>query len=65
MSTCYPQPGAAKVRGGEALTVLSNYTGERRRTGVMGHFYLLVADEQEGQQQQPAPNKQPENDRVL
>ena len=59
MSTCYPEPGAAKVRGGEALTVLSNYTGERRRTGVMGHFYLLVADEQEGQQQQPAPNKQP------
>ena len=60
MSTCYPEPGAAKVRDGEALTVVSNYTGERRRTGVMGHFYLLVADEQEGQQQQqPAPNKQP------
>ena len=55
MSTCYPEPGAAKVRGGEALTVLSNYTGERRRTGVMGHFYLLVDDDDE--QQQAAPNK--------
>ncbi|CAO2184468.1 unnamed protein product [Urochloa humidicola] len=57
MSTCYPDPGgAARVRDGEALTVVSNYTGERRRTGVMGHFYLLVADEQE--QPAAAPNKQ-------
>ncbi|CAL5000000.1 unnamed protein product [Urochloa decumbens] len=60
MSTCYPSPGgAARVRDGEALTVVSNYTGERRRTGVMGHFYLLVADEQEQQpQQRLALNKQ-------
>ncbi|TKW11453.1 hypothetical protein SEVIR_6G234800v4 [Setaria viridis] len=54
MSSCYPEPGTVKVRDGEALTVVSNYTGERRRTGVMGHFYILVADEQE----LPAPTKQ-------
>ncbi|PUZ52456.1 hypothetical protein GQ55_6G271300 [Panicum hallii var. hallii] len=57
MSTCYPEPGTVRIRDGEALTVVSNYTGERRRTGVMGHFYLLVADDDE--QQQAAPNKQP------
>jgi hypothetical protein len=45
-----------KVRDGEALTVVSNYTGERRRTGVMGHFYILVAAEQEDP---PALNKKP------
>ncbi|CAO2162575.1 unnamed protein product [Urochloa humidicola] len=60
MSTCYPDPGsAARVRDGEALTVVSNYTGERRRTGVMGHFYLLVADQQDEQPQRRALNKQP------
>nr|XP_034599192.1 uncharacterized protein LOC117860084 isoform X1 [Setaria viridis]TKW11452.1 hypothetical protein SEVIR_6G234700v2 [Setaria viridis] len=56
MSACYPEPGgAARVRGGEALTVVSNYSSERQHTGVMGHFYILVADEQE---QLPAPEKQ-------
>jgi hypothetical protein len=59
MSACYPEPGAVRVRDGEALTMVSNYTGERQRTGVMGHFYLLVADEREEpprrQRQQPAP----------
>ncbi|RLN05522.1 uncharacterized protein C2845_PM13G24070 [Panicum miliaceum] len=61
MPTCYPEPGAVRVRDGEALTVVSIYTGERRRTGVMGHFYLLVADDDEQQQQQQpaATNKQP------
>ncbi|RLM61384.1 uncharacterized protein C2845_PM14G19560 [Panicum miliaceum] len=58
MSACYPEPGAVRVRDGEALTMVSNYTGERRRTGVMGHFYLLVADgREEPRQQQPAPSK--------
>jgi hypothetical protein len=56
MSACYPTPGTMKVRDGEALTVVSNYTGERRRTGVMGHFYILVAAEQEDP---PALNKKP------
>jgi len=59
MSACYPEPGTVRVRDGEALTMVSNYTGERQRTGVMGHFYLLVADEREEpprrQRQQPAP----------
>ena len=43
--------------------MVSNYTGERRRTGVMGHFYLLVADEREEprqrlQQQAPTTKQQ-------
>ncbi|CAO2207421.1 unnamed protein product [Urochloa humidicola] len=61
MSTCYPDPGgaASRVRDGEALTVVSNYTGERRRTGVMGHFYLLVADEHEQPLQRLALNEPP------
>jgi hypothetical protein len=37
------------VRDGEALTVVSRYSSERRHTGVMGLFYILVAE----QQQQP------------
>ncbi|CAL4940218.1 unnamed protein product [Urochloa decumbens] len=43
MSTCYPKPGTVTVRDGEVLTVVSNYSSERRHTGVMGLFYILVA----------------------
>ncbi|TVU42287.1 hypothetical protein EJB05_08683, partial [Eragrostis curvula] len=46
MSTCYPPPGTVTVRNGEALTVVSNYSNERQHTGVMGHFYILVADQE-------------------
>ncbi|KAJ1269386.1 hypothetical protein BS78_07G207900 [Paspalum vaginatum] len=52
MSTCYPTPGSVRVRGGEALTVVSNYSSERQHTGVMGLFYILVADHVEVEQQQ-------------
>ena len=54
MSTCYPKPGDVKVRDGEALTVVSRYSSERRHTGVMGLFYILVAE-----QQVPADGKPP------
>jgi hypothetical protein len=47
MSTCYPKPGDVKVRDGEALTVVSRYSSERRHTGVMGLFYILVAEHQQ------------------
>ncbi|CAO2189330.1 unnamed protein product [Urochloa humidicola] len=43
MSTCYPKPGTVTVRDGEVLTIVSNYSSERRHTGVMGLFYILVA----------------------
>ncbi|TVU00117.1 hypothetical protein EJB05_54485 [Eragrostis curvula] len=57
MSTCYPKPGTVKVSDGEVLTVVSNYSSERQHTGVMGLFYILVAEHQEQQQQQLAANK--------
>ncbi|XP_066331023.1 uncharacterized protein [Miscanthus floridulus] len=58
MSTCYPRPGDVKVRDGEALTVVSRYSSERRHTGVMGLFYILVA-EHDQQQQLPAAGSKP------
>ncbi|XP_047096458.1 uncharacterized protein LOC124708756 isoform X2 [Lolium rigidum] len=53
MSTCYPKPGSIKVSDGEVLTVVSNYSSDRQHTGVMGLFYILVA---EPQQPAPAPS---------
>ncbi|CAM0947216.1 unnamed protein product [Alopecurus aequalis] len=50
MSTCYPKSGSIKVSDGEVLTVVSNYSSDRQHTGVMGLFYILVAEPQ-----QPAP----------
>ncbi|XP_076893635.1 uncharacterized protein LOC143545675 [Bidens hawaiensis] len=44
MSTCYPKPGSVRVVKGEALTLESNYSSEKSHTGVMGLFYILVAD---------------------
>nr|XP_027125076.1 uncharacterized protein LOC113741681 [Coffea arabica]XP_027125077.1 uncharacterized protein LOC113741681 [Coffea arabica]XP_027125079.1 uncharacterized protein LOC113741681 [Coffea arabica] len=44
MSTCYPQPGSIKISSGESLTLVSNYSNAQRHTGVMGLFYILVAD---------------------
>jgi hypothetical protein len=46
MSTCYPEPGTVRVSDGEVLTVVSNYSSERQHTGVMGLFYILVAEQQ-------------------
>jgi hypothetical protein len=53
MSTCYPKPGSIKVSDGEVLAVVSNYSSDRQHTGVMGLFYILVA---EPQQPAPAPS---------
>ncbi|KAL3529035.1 hypothetical protein ACH5RR_008357 [Cinchona calisaya] len=44
MSTCYPQPGSVKISHGETLTVSSYYSSKQGHTGVMGLFYILVAD---------------------
>ncbi|CAL5013797.1 unnamed protein product [Urochloa decumbens] len=50
MSTCYPKPGTVTVSDGEALTVVSNYSSERQHTGVMGLFYILVAEHEQQSQ---------------
>lgn len=44
MSTCYPQPGSVRISDGEILSLVSNYSSAQRHIGVMGLFYLLVAD---------------------
>ncbi|KAH0705704.1 hypothetical protein KY285_010243 [Solanum tuberosum] len=44
MSSCYPRPGSIKISEGETVTLLSNYGNAQRHTGVMGLFYLLVAE---------------------
>ncbi|KHN39141.1 hypothetical protein glysoja_027946 [Glycine soja] len=45
MSTCYPRPGSVNIIDGETLTLESNYSSSREHTGVMGLFYLLVAEQ--------------------
>ncbi|KAK8537742.1 hypothetical protein V6N13_096453 [Hibiscus sabdariffa] len=45
MTTCYPQPGAIEISEGETLILESNYSSIRHHTGVMGLFYILVADQ--------------------
>ncbi|XP_018625229.1 uncharacterized protein [Nicotiana tomentosiformis] len=44
MSTCYPKPGSVKISKGETLTFVSKYSSAQRHTGVMGLFYILVAE---------------------
>ncbi|KAE9594841.1 putative stress up-regulated Nod 19 [Lupinus albus] len=44
MSTCYPKPGSIKIFDGETITLEVNYSNTKRHTGVMGLFYLLVAE---------------------
>ncbi|CAK9186877.1 unnamed protein product [Ilex paraguariensis] len=52
MSTCYPQPaGSVKISDGETLVLESNYSSAQRHTGVMGLFYVLVAE--------PSPKSNP------
>ncbi|KAL9231556.1 hypothetical protein vseg_006773 [Gypsophila vaccaria] len=45
MSTCYPQPGSLMIHDGESLVLESNYSSSQKHTGVMGLFYILVADQ--------------------
>jgi hypothetical protein len=44
MSTCYPNLGSVQISDGETLVLVSNYSREQSHTGVMGLFYVLVAD---------------------
>uniref|UniRef100_M1B5H5 MtN19 n=1 Tax=Solanum tuberosum TaxID=4113 RepID=M1B5H5_SOLTU len=44
MSSFYPRPGSIKISEGETITLLSNYSNDQRQTGVLGLFYLLVAE---------------------
>ncbi|KAE8688087.1 (+)-neomenthol dehydrogenase-like [Hibiscus syriacus] len=44
MSTCYPKPGSVKISKGETLILELNYSSIQQHTGVMGLFYLLVAE---------------------
>ncbi|GMN28504.1 hypothetical protein TIFTF001_041181 [Ficus carica] len=44
MSTCYPKPGSIKILAGERLVHESRYHNNKTHTGVMGLFYILVAD---------------------
>ncbi|KAG9447298.1 hypothetical protein H6P81_013426 [Aristolochia fimbriata] len=45
MSTCYPKPGSVRIADGEILTLESKYNSSQMHTGVMGLFYILVADQ--------------------
>lgn len=45
MTTCYPVPGSVKIAAGENLLLESKYSSSRNHTGVMGLFYILVAEE--------------------
>ncbi|KAL8497359.1 hypothetical protein ACS0TY_020880 [Phlomoides rotata] len=45
MSTCYPSPARpVKISAGETLTLVSNYSSVKSHAGVMGLFYLLLAE---------------------
>ncbi|KAL7604711.1 uncharacterized protein LOC111892234 isoform X1 [Lactuca sativa] len=44
MTTCYPNPGSMKIAKGEVLTLESNYSSQKNHIGVMGLFYILVAE---------------------
>ncbi|KAL8230457.1 hypothetical protein R6Q57_000235 [Mikania cordata] len=44
MSTCYPKPGSVNIAKGETVTLESNYNSKKMHTGVLGLFYLLVAE---------------------
>ncbi|KAB5532224.1 hypothetical protein DKX38_018894 [Salix brachista] len=44
MSTCYPEPGSIQITAGENLVLESNYSSTQKHIGVMGLFYILVAD---------------------
>ncbi|KAA0058099.1 uncharacterized protein E6C27_scaffold274G004070 [Cucumis melo var. makuwa] len=44
MTTCYPQPGSMKIKKGEMVTFVSNYSSTMTHRGVMGIFHIFVAD---------------------
>ncbi|WMV57731.1 hypothetical protein MTR67_051116 [Solanum verrucosum] len=44
MSSCSPRLGSIKLSEEETITLQSNYSNDQRHTGVLGLFYLLVAE---------------------
>ncbi|XP_009360277.2 uncharacterized protein LOC103950768 [Pyrus x bretschneideri] len=44
MTTCYPWPGSVKIKNAESLTLVSSYNSTQMHSGVMGLFYILVAE---------------------
>ncbi|KAJ4975754.1 hypothetical protein NE237_000860 [Protea cynaroides] len=44
MTSCYIQPGTVRVFDKETLILESYYNSTQKHTGVMGLFYILVAD---------------------
>nr|GMD33897.1 uncharacterized protein LOC109163058 [Ipomoea batatas] len=44
MSTCYPQPSSTKIASMEKLTIVSNYSNVQMHTGVMGHYFIFIAE---------------------
>ncbi|KAD4889165.1 hypothetical protein E3N88_21238 [Mikania micrantha] len=44
ISTCYPKPGSVKIAKGETVTLESNYSSKKMHAGVLGLFYILVAE---------------------
>ncbi|XP_047327946.1 uncharacterized protein LOC124931510 [Impatiens glandulifera] len=44
MSVCYPATDSVKILDGEIIELETNYSNTKRHTGVMGLFYLLLAD---------------------
>ncbi|ESW19465.1 hypothetical protein PHAVU_006G127300 [Phaseolus vulgaris] len=45
MSTCYPKPGTIKIKDGETITLEIKYNNSQMHSGVMGLFYILVAEQ--------------------
>ncbi|XP_028781206.1 uncharacterized protein LOC114737453 [Neltuma alba] len=44
IKTCYPKPGSVKIMDGETITVESRYNNTREHLGVMGLFFVFVAE---------------------
>ncbi|OIV91813.1 hypothetical protein TanjilG_14392 [Lupinus angustifolius] len=45
MSTCYPKPGSVKINDGEIVTMEINYSNTKMHSGVMGLFYIMLAED--------------------
>lgn len=58
MSTCYPKPGSVKISAGESLTIVSNYSSTQMHTGVMGLFYLIIAESTNPSVKMPKKSRQ-------
>lgn len=44
MTSCYPEPGSVKINDGEIVIQEFNTSRSEMHTGLMGVWYLLVAD---------------------